>query len=122
MFAHHFDTTFHKIHTRLFVSDVIRGTDLLEQIPTLAIKITEYASRYPVLSDVVSRHLVPIVVRNLSKSDSVVRNVARSALLTMLEQGSLSREEAEYTVCPIVLAMSRVESMMDLNTSAITVG
>lgn len=97
-------------------------TDLLEQIPALAARVTDCSSKYPQLTTVLTQHLVPIIVRNLSKSDSQIRNAAQSALFSLLEQGLLSREEAELTVCPTVLAMSRVESMTtDLNTSAITV-
>lgn len=96
-------------------------TDLLEQLPALAARIKECALTYPQLKTAITRHLVPIIVRNLGKSDSQVRNAAHSALFSLLEQNLLTREEAELTVCPVILAMSKVESMIDLNTSAITV-
>lgn len=97
-------------------------TDLLEQIPTVAARIAQCSQEYPQLKTVTTKHLVPIVVNNLDKSDSQVRNAAHSALLSLLEQKLLTREEAEETVCPTVIAMTKVDSMIDLNTSAITVG
>lgn len=97
-------------------------TDLLEQIPTVAARIAQCSQEYSQLKTVTTKYLVPIVVKNLDKSDSQVRNAAHSALLSLLEQKLLTREEAEDTVCPTVIAMTKVDSMIDLNTSAITVG
>lgn len=106
-----------------FLSEVVTvRTDLLEQIPTVAGRIAECSHEYPQLKSVITQYFVPIIVRNLDKSDSQVRNAAHSALLSLLRQGLLTKEEAEYTVCPTVIAMTKVENMIDLNTSAITVG
>lgn len=101
---------------------VVVRTGLLEQIPTLAARVAECSQEYPELKSVITKHLIPVVVKNLGTSDSQVRNAAHSALINLLEQGLLTREEAEDTVCPTVIAMTKVESIIDLNTSAITVG
>lgn len=96
-------------------------TDLLEQVPTLATQAIECSNRLPALANVVSEHLLPLVVHNLGTSDSQVRTTAHSTLFFLLEQAFVTREQAELQVCPTVLGMSKVENMMDLNTSAITV-
>lgn len=114
--------THESIYFCFFFAEVVAvRTDLLEQIPALAVRITECSPKYPQLATVISQYLIPIIVRNLGKSDGQVRNAAHSALFTLLEQGLLTKEEAEITVCPTILAMSKMESIIDLNTSAITV-
>lgn len=98
-------------------------TDLLGQIPTLAARIAECSQEYPQLKSVITKHLLPIVVKSLGDSDSQVRISAHSALLSLVEQNLLTRREVEENVCPTIIAMTKVDnSIIDLNTSIITVG
>lgn len=94
---------------------------MLEQIPSLATQAVDCSSRLPCLSDIISEHLLPIVVRNLGAPDIQVRDTAHSTLFQLLEQAFITREQAEKLVCPTVVALSKVESLTDLNNGIITV-
>lgn len=93
----------------------------MEQIPSLATQAVDCSSRLPSLSDMVSKHLLPIVVRNLGSADTQVRDTAHSTLFQLLEQAFITREQAEKLVCPTIVALSKVESLTDLNNGIITV-
>lgn len=94
---------------------------MLEQIPNLASQAVDCASRLPILSDIISEHLLPIVVRNLGTPDVQVRDTAHSTLFQLMEQALITREQAEKQVCPAVVALSKVESLTDLYNGIITV-
>lgn len=106
----------------LFAEIMVR-TDLLEQIPNLATTALECASRVPELSNILSDNLLPIVVRNLGINDNQVRKTAHSTLFVLMEKNLVTRQQAEIQVCPTVLALSNMESIVvDYHTGAVMVG
>ncbi|CAG9816036.1 unnamed protein product [Phaedon cochleariae] len=94
--------------------------DLLEQIPHVAVQAAECSFRVSALKNVVSEYLTPLVVRNLGCNDAAVNKAARDALIQLIEQGYINKQQAEIQVCPSILALSKVETSLDINTGAIS--
>lgn len=67
--------------------------------------------------------LVPLVVRNLGCSDRTVDRAAHAALIQIIEEGFITKPQIEIQVCPSILALSKGETVEDINanTGAITV-
>ncbi|KAJ8940759.1 hypothetical protein NQ318_009671 [Aromia moschata] len=93
--------------------------DLLEQIPHIAAQAIECSSKVSVLKNIVSEYLIPFVVRNLGSSDTAVDKAAHATLIHLIEQGFITKQQAEIQVCPSILALSKVESVADINTGAV---
>jgi hypothetical protein len=95
--------------------------DLLEQIPHMASQALKYSNRVESLKTIISEYLLPLVVRNLGCSDNAVDKAAHATLIHLLEQGLITKPQAEIQVCPAILALSNEEQSADINTGAITV-
>lgn len=95
--------------------------DLLDQIPHMASEALKYSHRVDALKNITSEYLLPLVVRSLGFSDSAVDKIAHSTLIRLLEQGLITKPQAEIQVCPAILALSNDEQCTDINTGAITV-
>ncbi|KAK5642612.1 hypothetical protein RI129_008779 [Pyrocoelia pectoralis] len=110
-----------KIVTRISREDesMVR-TDLLEQIPDIALFAMQYKDRVPKLDSIISEHLLPIVVHNLGDKDNPVRRIAHSSLFFLLEKNLVTRQQAEIQVCPTVLGLSNSDTLMDYHTGSIT--
>ncbi|XP_058990786.1 serine/threonine-protein phosphatase 4 regulatory subunit 1-like isoform X1 [Mustela lutreola] len=78
-------------------------TELMEQIPPIAVFLQESRSDFPV---VLSEYLTPIVVRYLTDPNNQVRKSSQEVLLILLEQDLISQHDIENKVCPVLLALS----------------
>ncbi|CAM9494339.1 unnamed protein product [Rangifer tarandus platyrhynchus] len=74
-------------------------TELMEQIPPLAIFLQENRSDFPV---VLSECLIPVMVRYLTDTDNQVRESSQEVLLMLLEQELIFQHETESKMCPVL--------------------
>ncbi|XP_018325374.1 serine/threonine-protein phosphatase 4 regulatory subunit 1 isoform X3 [Agrilus planipennis] len=99
--------------------DVLARTELIKQIPNVATTASLCAAQVPCLATVVSNYILPLIVHNLSTAENPVRNATHTALFVLLEQGLISKVQAEIQICPTVLALSQTENLMNY-TGAVT--
>ncbi|GAB5569066.1 serine/threonine-protein phosphatase 4 regulatory subunit 1-like isoform X8 [Prionailurus iriomotensis] len=93
-------------------------TDLMEQIPPIAVFLQENRSNFPgVLAD----YLTPIVVRYLTDPNNQVRKSSQEVLLILLEQDLISQHDIENKVCPILLALSAPDSDDEYKAEAVNI-
>ncbi|XP_042836007.1 serine/threonine-protein phosphatase 4 regulatory subunit 1-like isoform X5 [Panthera tigris] len=93
-------------------------TDLMEQIPPIAVFLQENRSNFPgVLTDC----LTPIVVRYLTDPNNQVRKSSQEVLLILLEQDLISQHDIENKVCPILLALSAPDSDDEYKAEAVNI-
>ncbi|XP_071517128.1 serine/threonine-protein phosphatase 4 regulatory subunit 1-like isoform X2 [Panulirus ornatus] len=90
--------------------------ELMEQVPQIAVLCHEYPD---ILGGVVVNNLVPMVVKYLTDSDSQVRKTSQAALLVLLEQELVSREDVHDHVCPVILHLTRSDATDDIKTEAV---
>lgn len=103
----------------LHFADNVVKLDILKNVPTIAAFAAKFGEQLPALDGVVSEHLLPMTVHNVSEADADVRRAAHSALLALMEQGYVSNLQAEVQVCPTVLAVSKMNSSECLVTAII---
>lgn len=96
---------------------------MLDQIPHIAAQTIECSSKLGDLRNTICDYLIPLVVRNLGCIDTAVDKAAHTALIQLVEQGFITKQQVEIQVCPSILALSKVETSTDINasTGAITV-
>ncbi|XP_015832998.1 serine/threonine-protein phosphatase 4 regulatory subunit 1 isoform X2 [Tribolium castaneum] len=94
--------------------------DLLDQVPHIASQALKYSNRVEALKNVTGDYLIPLVVRNLGSSENAVDKAAHTTLIHLLEQGLITKQQAEIQVCPAILALSHEEQIAEINTGAIT--
>ncbi|XP_044269885.1 serine/threonine-protein phosphatase 4 regulatory subunit 1-like isoform X2 [Tribolium madens] len=94
--------------------------DLLDQVPHMASQALKYSNRVEVLKNVTGDYLIPLVVRNLGSTENAVDKAAHTTLIHLLEQGLITKPQAEIQVCPAILALSHEEQIAEINTGAIT--
>ncbi|XP_045836971.1 serine/threonine-protein phosphatase 4 regulatory subunit 1-like isoform X1 [Meles meles] len=90
-------------------------TELMEQIPPIAVFLQESRSDFPV---VLSEYLTPIVVRYLTDPNNQVRKSSQEVLLILLEQDLISQHDIENKVCPVLLALSAPDRDDEYKTEA----
>ncbi|XP_039720625.1 serine/threonine-protein phosphatase 4 regulatory subunit 1-like isoform X1 [Pteropus medius] len=93
-------------------------TELMEQIPPIAIFLQENRSNFPL---VLSEYLIPVVVRYLTDPNDQVRKSSQEVLLILLEQDLIFQHDIENKVCPILLALSAPDSDDDCKAEAVSV-
>ncbi|XP_025709035.1 serine/threonine-protein phosphatase 4 regulatory subunit 1-like isoform X1 [Callorhinus ursinus] len=93
-------------------------TELMEQIPPIAVFLQENRSNFPV---VLSEYLTPIVVRYLTDPNNQVRKSSQEVLLILLEQDLISQHDIENKVCPILLALSAPDSDDEYKAEAVNI-
>ncbi|XP_064238616.1 serine/threonine-protein phosphatase 4 regulatory subunit 1-like [Aotus nancymaae] len=93
-------------------------TELMEQIPPIAMFLQENRSNFPV---VLSEYLIPIVVRYLTDPNIQVRKSSQEVLLILLEQDLIFQHDIENTVCPILLQLSALDSDDEYKAEAVSV-
>lgn len=96
---------------------------MLDQIPHIAAQTIECSSKLGDLRNTVCDYLIPLVVRNLGCVDAAVDKAAHAALIQLIEQGFITKQQVEIQVCPSILALSKEDNTIDINasTGAITV-
>nr|XP_016793661.1 serine/threonine-protein phosphatase 4 regulatory subunit 1 isoform X2 [Pan troglodytes] len=93
-------------------------TELMEQIPPIAIFLQENRSNFPL---VLSEYLIPIIVRYLTDPNNQVRKSSQEVLLILLEQDLIFQHDIENKVCPILLQLSAPDSDDEYKAEAVSV-
>ncbi|XP_011914287.1 PREDICTED: serine/threonine-protein phosphatase 4 regulatory subunit 1-like isoform X4 [Cercocebus atys] len=93
-------------------------TELMEQIPPIAIFLQGNRSDFPV---VLSEYLIPIVVRYLTDPNNQVRKSSQEVLLILLEQDLIFQHDIENKVCPILLQLSAPDSDDEYKAEAVSI-
>nr|XP_045626259.1 serine/threonine-protein phosphatase 4 regulatory subunit 1-like isoform X2 [Procambarus clarkii] len=93
-------------------------TELMEQVPQIAVLCHEYPDN---LGGVVANNLVPMVVKYLTDPNNQVRKTSQAALLVLLEQELVSRDDVHDQVCPVILNLTNTDAMDDFKTEAVAV-
>ncbi|XP_009435740.2 serine/threonine-protein phosphatase 4 regulatory subunit 1 isoform X3 [Pan troglodytes] len=93
-------------------------TELMEQIPPIAIFLQENRSNFPL---VLSEYLIPIIVRYLTDPNNQVRKSSQEVLLILLEQDLIFQHDIENKVCPILLQLSAPDSDDEYKAEAVSI-
>ncbi|XP_049726023.1 serine/threonine-protein phosphatase 4 regulatory subunit 1-like isoform X6 [Elephas maximus indicus] len=93
-------------------------TELMEQIPPVAMFLQENTSNFPV---VLSDYLIPVVVRYLTDPNNQVRKSSQEVLLILLEQDLIFQHDIENKVCPLLLHLSAADSNDEYKAEAVNV-
>lgn len=83
---------------------------MLKNVRTIAMLSTKYYDKVPALEHVVNDYLLPLTIKNITESDPDIMIAAQTALLGLLEQGSITNFQAEIQVCPTILAATKMSS------------
>jgi len=90
--------------------------ELMEQVPHIAMYCQEFKSK---LSHVVPESLLPMVVKFLTDFDIQVRKTSQAALLVLLEQGLVEKNDVKEQVCPVIIRLTEADSLDDYRTEAV---
>ncbi|XP_069692282.1 serine/threonine-protein phosphatase 4 regulatory subunit 1-like isoform X3 [Periplaneta americana] len=90
--------------------------EIVEQVPHIAIFCQEDSRR---LYHIVVDYLLPLVVKYLADNDNQVRKTAQAALLVLMEQGLVEQSAVELTVCPVILMLTEMDSLVEFHTGAV---
>merc|ERR1719362_232176 len=90
--------------------------ELMEQVPHIAMYCQEFKAK---LSGVVPTHLLPLVVRFLTDTNSQVRKTSQAALLVLLEQGLVDTNDVVEQACPVLIQLTEADSVDDYRTEAV---
>merc|ERR1719210_2535393 len=71
------------------------------------------------LTGVVPTHLLPLVVRFLTDTNSQVRKTSQAALLVLLEQGLVETCDVVDQACPVLIQLTEADSVDDYRTEAV---
>ncbi|NXA09319.1 PP4R1 phosphatase, partial [Sapayoa aenigma] len=93
-------------------------TELMEQIPPIAIFLQESRPNFPTAF---FEYLMPIVVRYLTDVNNQVRKAGQEALLILLEQDLVAQSDIENKVCPILLDLSAPDSDDEYKVEAVNI-
>ncbi|XP_029160392.1 serine/threonine-protein phosphatase 4 regulatory subunit 1-like isoform X6 [Nylanderia fulva] len=97
------DEVMHHVQLVVDDNDALVRSDLVEQIPNVAIICLEAPHFY---EHVLRDHLLCIIIQYLNDSDNQVRQMAQSALITILKRNLLSNDTIEQNVCLTVELLS----------------
>ncbi|XP_069047720.1 serine/threonine-protein phosphatase 4 regulatory subunit 1 isoform X2 [Lepisosteus oculatus] len=92
--------------------------ELMEQVPHIAIFCQE---NRPSIPFAFSKYLLPIVVRYLADQNNQVRKTSQAALLVLLEQELIERDDVETKVCPVLVDLTAPDSNDDVKTEAMAI-
>ncbi|XP_043946002.1 serine/threonine-protein phosphatase 4 regulatory subunit 1-like isoform X2 [Protopterus annectens] len=92
--------------------------ELMEQVPHIAFFLQENKGRFPTAF---SKYLVPVVVRYLTDPNNQVRKTSQAALLVLLEQNFIDKNDIEAKVCPILLELAAPDSDDDYKVEAVAI-
>lgn len=90
--------------------------ELMEQVPHIAMYCQEFKAK---LAHVVPDSLLPMVVKFLTDINIQVRKTSQAALLVLLEQGLVEKDDVKEQVCPIIIRLTEADSMDDYRTEAV---
>ena len=101
----------------MFTEPSVRA-ELMEQVPHIAMYCQEFKAK---LSHVVPESLLPMVVKFLTDFDIQVRKTSQAALLVLLEQGLVEKNDVKEQVCPVIIRLTEADSLDDYRTEAVAV-
>ncbi len=94
--------------------------ELMEQVPHVAMYCHEEKSEHQWMH-LVPSFLLPLVVRYLTDVNNQVRKTAQAALLVLLEQDLVARNDVEDQVCPLLTMLTNADAHDDFRTEAAAV-
>lgn len=92
----------------------------MEQVPHVAMYCHEEKSEHQWMH-LVPSFLLPLVVRYLTDVNNQVRKTAQAALLVLLEQDLVARNDVEDQVCPLLTMLTNADAHDDFRTEAAAV-
>jgi len=92
--------------------------ELMEQVPHIAMFCQEQEAQTS-LTGVVPTHLLPLVVKFLTDTNSQVRKTSQAALLVLLEQGLVDTQDVVVQACPVLIQLTEADSVDDYRTEAV---
>lgn len=103
----------------IFTEPSVRA-ELMEQVPHVAMYCHEEKSEHQWMH-LVPSFLLPLVVRYLTDVNNQVRKTAQAALLVLLEQDLVARNDVEDQVCPLLTMLTNADAHDDFRTEAAAV-
>ncbi|XP_065936379.1 serine/threonine-protein phosphatase 4 regulatory subunit 1 isoform X4 [Magallana gigas] len=97
-------------------SDPIVRSELMEQVPHLAVYCQDNLDLY---DKAISSYLLPMVVRYLNDQNNQVRKTSQAALLVLMEQELICKEDIEEQVVGVILDLASPDSLDDYRTEAV---
>ncbi|XP_061166602.1 serine/threonine-protein phosphatase 4 regulatory subunit 1-like isoform X2 [Saccostrea echinata] len=97
-------------------SDPIVRSELMEQVPHLAVYCQDNSDIY---DRSISSYLLPMVVRYLNDQNNQVRKTSQAALLVLMEQELICKEDIEQQVVGVILDLASPDSLDDYRTEAV---
>ncbi|XP_034947613.1 serine/threonine-protein phosphatase 4 regulatory subunit 1-like isoform X2 [Chelonus insularis] len=98
------------VHKLVYDTDANVRLELVEQLPHVAMICQEAPERF---GDVLSNHLIHIIVSFHHDADQQVRQSTHAALLALIERGLLVKESIENVVAPTLLMMTQDPSKLE---------
>lgn len=89
--------------------------ELMEQLPPCSVMIVDMK----IIPDVISTFILPIMVRYLSDANNQVRKLSQNALLQLMDQDLITKDDVESQICPVILVLTEPESSDDFRTEAV---
>ncbi|XP_060601846.1 LOW QUALITY PROTEIN: serine/threonine-protein phosphatase 4 regulatory subunit 1-like [Ruditapes philippinarum] len=97
-------------------SDPIVRSELMEQIPHIAVYCHD---NIDIFQNAIPMYILPMVVRYLDDANNQVRKTSQAALLVILEQELVNREQIEDQVVNVILELSSPDSLDEYRTEAV---
>ncbi|KAK7114611.1 serine/threonine-protein phosphatase 4 regulatory subunit 1-like [Littorina saxatilis] len=91
-------------------------SELMEQVPHIAVYCQENKH---IFVDAMPNYILPMVVRYLNDANNQVRKTSQAALLVLLEQGLVEKEDIEQQVVGVILELASPSSLDDYRTEAV---
>ncbi|XP_041375739.1 serine/threonine-protein phosphatase 4 regulatory subunit 1-like isoform X3 [Gigantopelta aegis] len=91
-------------------------SELMEQVPHIAVYCQE---NQHIFADAIPTYVLSMVVRYLNDCNNQVRKTSQAALLVLLEQELVRKEDIEEQVVNVILDLSSPDSLDDYRTEAV---
>ncbi|KAL8581161.1 hypothetical protein ACOMHN_033608 [Nucella lapillus] len=91
-------------------------SELMEQVPHIAVYCQENKILF---NDAMPTYILPMVVRYMNDANNQVRKTSQAALLVLLEQGLVEKEDIEDQVVSVILDLASPSSHDDYRTEAV---
>lgn len=89
--------------------------ELIEHLPSCSIFIMDLN----IIPDAISTFILPVMVRYLTDPNNQVRKLSHHALLQLLSQDLIKKEDVELQICPVIFILTEDESDKDFRTEAV---
>nr|CAD7585782.1 unnamed protein product [Timema genevievae] len=90
--------------------------ELMEQLPNIAMLCHEDKDR---LHHLVADKLLPLVLKFLGDTDNQVCKSSQESLMVLIEQGLIDLNSVEDKVCPYILMLTDLDSLVEFHTGAV---